>query len=1509
MACLLNCCLTILTLPIYGGTHILIQNVTNRRSEKLPEIPRIVEAPVDHYSTDGFLEFTCRAEGNPQPIIQWYNSIDKQLVTDRIPSVESLSGIHVNKHYGRLMISNPTRGTLYSFYCNASNEVGWTVSDRAVQGGAAYLDKIFQLAPQNRTVNAGTNVTILCEPPTGIPQPLVFWIRDGKAIIPQENHTTDHSSSFSSSPLIVTPEGYLQIYHVQPRHGGRYICGARNMVAERYAPAMELVVRSSVTMIEIPKQTRVRQGQTAIFRCQADGAQSIHWERGYGEGDLDFSRMKVDQGQLTIQSARISDAGTYVCHVPNTGDYNATLTVDSPPSFVQTPRDLTEEVGQVATFRCLAQGHPKPSIYWELPNKTPVFPSDSDKDQKYTVYPDGSLRIKDLKTTDEGKYQCTAHSSIDTIHSSAKLRVIPRSGTTEMSFPSNFDDLAPSRTPNATEHVQTSVNFPIPFISQPPCNQTRMVGESVLFTCDVGNRKWWKQMRTSSRLSVRWIRMFGTVEQPIESLNPSDSHRFRVLRTGSLQISSLQPRDSGLYRCVLRSSAVHLQKSITVVILAEWTAKLEVVNIRSGISEELCQDIILPSPRNLKASNVTATSVTLVWEPLQTYPSEISSTGQRTISYRVEYLSLTESSNSWVTVEQNWPMNTVYLTGLIPDTIYYFLVRSRWMHGRIGRSSDPLGPVHTPSNLINSPSASVPYFSGYRSHNHIPDIREHIKRVQIDHIQFQVLADSQVHVQWSVTEGASVLNLINGFTIRAQEVDLLRCVGSILEQKGQTARTDRQFQSPLHYCSLQYSDSEGFAGMVYRLEGLQRLHTDSAGSASKPVVITTDINHSPISPVHNEISTQQYQGTVRTLRPFQCYELQISARISHAEYGKLESSPSDPKFILTSERAPSAPPSSVSVAWVAKSRAHIRWSAPIVSSWNGLLTGYVIQIYGELTQEPQIVNASHTIFSIDVDLPPRPEAYLVQVAAVTCAGVGVSSPPIRLVPTMYRSDLNASLQVKSTVNQTAQLLTQPWFVGTMIGSIVAWCTIIALVAFFCCRKRFSKANKTHRTVLSPPEVRLRSTVDMTSREAKATLGIRGDSINMESLLSDGNYAGEQNGNSVSQTKVGPFAQSRSFGEYLAQTQDALCPQLPVESRGQVRNLVDNRPSGDGRTGHRSQSLSSGGGRSSTDAVNHPVLVMSSHTLSNPEPMDMVNQREIPQSYSISPSQYGWQSPPGSYPHDILPPFQNSCEVPPPNILSFRPNGASPHWINKRNESLERGDGDSENFYPLTAEPTGDNAGVTPYATASIFSTSEMHGVSGCLVQKTPLSTICSAGVICYPCGNTQSSSDQTSYTSNSDRYRTRPCRGYIGGRYEENSMAHSYPVHSLADSAASRSSKTSRSPTASISRSSSRQQNKSQSTALTTTTTAASTEHSLNSSRVTPQEEEEEEQKMIADCSMPHADHMNGPTKTTAEGTPYPSHFDQLPSRRWSRSSRNDQHVNKVKNSVTASFNEEHSKA
>ncbi|TPP56177.1 hypothetical protein FGIG_06134 [Fasciola gigantica] len=1510
-----NCFLAIFTLPLHVGAKNFVRNSTELVNRQLPQIPRIVEAPTDQYSADGFLEFTCRAEGNPQPIIQWYNSTDKKLVTDRIPSAESLSGIHVNKHYGRLMISNPTRGTLYSFYCNASNELGWTISDRVVQGGAAYLDKSFQLVPQNQSVDEGVNVTMRCRPPIGIPQPTIFWMREGKVIASQENLTdepvkfSDYSNPFPSSAITITSKGYLQIYHIQSRDAGRYICGAKNMIAERFAPAVELVVNSTVTFIEIPKHMRVRQGQMATFRCQTDGAYQIRWGRAPGEGSLDYSRVKVEQGHLTIPSVRMSDAGTYVCFVPNIGGYNATLTVDSPPSFVETPSDLSVEVGRIALFRCVAQGHPKPSIYWELPNKTPVFPSDSNNDQKYTVYSDGSLQITDIELTDEGKYQCTAHSSIDTIHSSAKLRVMLRTDTTEASLAPVFDDQTVFQTPMVSDNAPVSINFPVPYISQPPCNQTRMIGESVLFTCDVGNRRSWKQAWTLSRWSVRWVRRSGTVDQPIEALSLSESHRFRVLRTGSLQISSLELRDSGLYRCVLHGAVVQLQeyKSNSVVIQSEWTVKLTVVPIRPSANGELCQDIVLPSPRNLKVKNVTATSVTLIWEPLQTFAAEISSTDHRTIAYRVEYLSLTGPSNSWVTVEHNWPMNTIYLTGLMPNTVYYFLVRSRWVNGRIGRSSDPLGPVRTSRNLINHPSARMPYFSGYRPPNKPVDLHERIKHVQIDHVQFQVLSDSQVHIQWSVTDAVLVLNQISGFTVRAQEVGVLRCVGSILEQNNQATPTERYSPSSTNYCSLQHSDSEGLAGMVSRLEGLQRAYTDSHNDAYQPAIISTEISHSPIAVAQNEVIAQQYQATVRALRPFKCYDLRISAYIMHTQYKKLESLLSDPKFVLTSESAPSAPPTGVSVSWVAKSRAQIRWRAPNVSSWNGLLTGYVVQIYGELTQEPQIVNASHSILSIDVDLPPRPEAYLVQVAAVTCAGVGVPSPLIRLFPFTYKSDLNTSLNGASSVNKAAELLTQPWFVGTMIGSIVAWCVIIALVAFFCLRKRYKKVNKNQRAVLSPMEVQSSLPADATNREVKTAFEIRDDNVNMKTLLIEGKYTGEHGGKQLSESNIA-FVQSRSYAEYFVQPHDTFCPQHPTNQIGAGLRHTGSRSNMDSLIGVRSQSLSSSGGRSSMDAWHQPVLVTPAHALSSPEPVDTVNQVGIPQSYSLSPSQYAWQSSPGTYPHDMLPPFQQNSGTP-PNIPPLPPNGINSYWIKKKSGSIDRADGNSDTFYPPLGESADDGDAATPYATASILSTTERHEFLGCSSQKIPLSTICNAGTICYPCGNAQSSSDQASYTSNSDRYRTRRCRGNVNGRQDENGTVQRYPVHSLGDSATSRSSKASHSPTTSTSRSSSKQQNKSQTTALTTTTTAASTEHSLSSSRVTPQEEEneEEEERRVDQMSKitSHGEETKAESKTVTERNPYLPHFDQPVDRDWSRSTRYNLRPKQVKQSVTTSLNGE----
>uniref|UniRef100_A0A4W2DYC3 Uncharacterized protein n=1 Tax=Bos indicus x Bos taurus TaxID=30522 RepID=A0A4W2DYC3_BOBOX len=383
------------------------------RDTGMPEAvaPVIVVPPSNRSVVAGSSETTLECIANARPA-------EELSVTWKRNGVRVTTGLH---GFGRrLTISNPT-----------SSDTGVYICEAALPGSAfepararAFLSIIeppyFIAEPKSRILaEVEENVDIVCEA-MGVPPPALQWFKDAISINKLQNPRYQ-----------VLAGGGLRVRQLRPEDSGIFQCLASNAGGEVQTHTYLDVTNVAPAFTQLPVDTTVTDGTTAVLRCEVSGAPrpAIVWSRGshiLASGSVRIPRfMLLESGGLQIAPVSIQDAGSYTCHAANSEgslDASATLTVWNRTSIVTPPEDLVVIKGTTATLHCGATHDPRISLryVWKKDNVV-IAPSSS---SRVVVEKDGSLLISQTWSGDIGDYTCGVISEGGNDSRTARLEVI-----------------------------------------------------------------------------------------------------------------------------------------------------------------------------------------------------------------------------------------------------------------------------------------------------------------------------------------------------------------------------------------------------------------------------------------------------------------------------------------------------------------------------------------------------------------------------------------------------------------------------------------------------------------------------------------------------------------------------------------------------------------------------------------------------------------------------------------------------------------------------------------------------------------------------------------------------------------------------------------------------------------------------------------------------------------------------------------------------------------------------
>uniref|UniRef100_A0A7N6A2Q1 Roundabout, axon guidance receptor, homolog 3 (Drosophila) n=1 Tax=Anabas testudineus TaxID=64144 RepID=A0A7N6A2Q1_ANATE len=549
--------------------------------------------------------------------------------------------------------------------------------------------------PSDLIVSKGEPATLNCKA-EGRPTPMVEWYKDGERVETDREDPRSHRMLLPSGSLF-----FLRIVHGRRSKPdeGVYVCVARNYLGEavsRNASLEVAILRDDFR--QTPSDVVVAAGEPAVMECippRGHPEPTISWKRNNIRVNDRDERITIRGGKLMISNTRKSDAGMYVCVGTNmVGEKDsdpAELVVFERPVFTKQPVNQVVLADDTVDFFCEVHGDPTPTVRWkreegELPRG------------RFEIRSDNSLRLTQVRAEDEGTYTCVSENSVGKAEASGTLQV----------------------------HVP-------PQIVVRPRDQITAPGRTVTFLCGT---------KGNPPPAVFWQKEGSQILLfPIQE--PSQSGRFSVSLSGELTIADVRVEDSGYYIC----QAISVAGSILTKALLEVetpsdrvppiirqgpanhtlapgsTAQLhchimgnpipsiqwekdgqrilgndgrislmdngtfQITNLQSADTSEAqaTEPFQLPGPPHKPiVTDVSKNSVSLTWQP------NAHEGGAAVTSYIIEAFSQSAGS-TWQTVADMVKMETHTITGLLPNTVYLFIVRAVNAYGL----SDP-SPISEP---------------------------------------------------------------------------------------------------------------------------------------------------------------------------------------------------------------------------------------------------------------------------------------------------------------------------------------------------------------------------------------------------------------------------------------------------------------------------------------------------------------------------------------------------------------------------------------------------------------------------------------------------------------------------------------------------------------------------------------------------------------------------------------------------------------------------------------------
>ncbi|XP_045438994.1 neurofascin isoform X14 [Pipistrellus kuhlii] len=457
----------------------------------------------------------CEAKGNPAPSFHWTRN-------SRFFNVAKDPRVSMRRRSGTLVIDFRSGGRPEEYegeyQCFARNKFGTALSNRIrLQVSKSPLWPKENLDPV--VVQEGAPLTLQCNPPPGLPSPVIFWMSSSMEPITQDKRVSQgHNGDLYFSNVMV--QDMQTDYSCNARFHFTHTIQQKNPFTLKVLtnhPYNDSSLRNHPDMYSArgvaertpsfmyPQGTAssqmVLRGMDLLLECIASGVPTpdIAWYKKGGDLPSDKAKFENFNKALRITSVSEEDSGEYFCLASNKmGSIRHTISVrvKAAPYWLDEPKNLILAPGEDGRLVCRANGNPKPTVQWMV-NGEPLQSAPPNPNREVAG---DTIIFRDTQISSRAVYQCNTSNEHGYLLANAFVSVL---------------DVPPRMMSPRNQLIRVILY-----------NRTRL--DCPFFGSPIPTLRWFKNGQGSNL----------------------DGGNYHVFENGSLEIQMIRKEDQGIYTCV-----------------------------------------------------------------------------------------------------------------------------------------------------------------------------------------------------------------------------------------------------------------------------------------------------------------------------------------------------------------------------------------------------------------------------------------------------------------------------------------------------------------------------------------------------------------------------------------------------------------------------------------------------------------------------------------------------------------------------------------------------------------------------------------------------------------------------------------------------------------------------------------------------------------------------------------------------------------------------------------------